>query len=175
MNIALENALEDVLEDTHPAQFWALAACVIAGGLLCVALVMEYAMGLAPCPLCMMQRLWVAICGLIAYVSLLHNPRWGIYPLFAGLSAIIGGGFSIRQLWLQSLPADQVPACGPDIQYMIEVFPASDVLSAMVSGTGDCAEVAWQFLGLSIPAWTLVGFGLLLLVFVFQFRNAGHD
>jgi len=119
-------------------------------------------MGLTPCPLCMMQRLWIAIVGLTAYASLFHNPRWGIYPLIGCLAAMVGGGFSIRQLWLQSLPPDQVPACAPDLQYMLEVFPLSDVLIAMTSGTGDCAEVAWSLLGFSIPAWTLLGFLVLL-------------
>lgn len=153
------------------SQQWAVITCIIAGGLLCIALFMEHVMGLAPCPLCMMQRLWVAIVGLIAYLSLLHNPRWGIYPLLGCLAALIGGGFSIRQLWLQSLPADQVPACGPDLQYMLEAFPISEVLVAMTSGTGDCAEVSWSLLGLSIPGWVLLGFVVLFVVNVMQLRQ----
>jgi len=91
-------------------QQWAIFTCLIGGTLLCIAFFMEHVMGLAPCPLCMMQRLWIALVAVIAYASLLHNPRWGIYPLFGCIACIIGGGFSIRQLWLQSLPADQVPA-----------------------------------------------------------------
>lgn len=156
------------------SQQWAVLVCVAAGGLLCIALFMEHAMGLAPCPLCMMQRLWIAVAGLIAYVSLLHNPRWGIYPLLGMLASVIGGGFSIRQLWLQSLPADQVPACGPDLQYMIEVFPLSDVLLAMTSGTGDCAEVSWSLLGISIPGWTLIGFIVLFAGLLMQLRQGSR-
>ena len=129
-------------------------------------------MGLAPCPLCMMQRLWIAIVGLIIYVSLLHNPRLGIYPLMGMLASLVGGGFSIRQLWLQSLPADQVPACGPDLQYMLEAFPLSDVLVAMTSGTGDCATVSWSLLGISIPGWVLAGF-IALFVLCFAQLRAG--
>ena len=162
-------------DNINSAQSWALFICLLSGGALSIALYMEHAMGLAPCPLCMMQRLWVAICAIIAYASLLHNPRWGIYPLLSAVAAIVGGGFSIRQLWLQSLPADQVPACGPDIEYMLDVFPAGDVLSAMVSGTGDCAKVAWEFLGISIPGWTLVVFVLLLICSVMQLKNAGSE
>jgi disulfide bond formation protein DsbB len=159
----------------NSAQQWAVLTCAIAGALLCIALFMEYALGLAPCPLCMMQRLWVAIVGLITYISLLHNPRWGIYPLVTGAAAVTGAAFSIRQLWLQSLPADQVPACGPDLQYMLEAFPLSDILIAMTSGTGDCAAVAWSFLGISIPGWTLLGFIILLTGAVLQFRSAGQS
>jgi disulfide bond formation protein DsbB len=165
MNLGFSNGL---------AQQWAVITCTIAGALLCIALLMEHVMGLAPCPLCMMQRLWVAMVGVIAYIGLLHNPRWGIYPLFGCVAATIGGGFSIRQLWLQSLPADQVPACGPDLQYMLDAFPLSDVLVAMTSGTGDCAEIAWSFLGLSIPAWVLMGFAVLFATNVAQLRQGSR-
>ena len=165
MNLGFSNGL---------AQQWAVITCTIAGALLCIALLMVHVMGLAPCPLCMMQRLWVAMVGVIAYIGLLHNPRWGIYPLFGCVAAIIGGGFSIRQLWLQSLPADQVPACGPDLQYMLDVFPLSDVLIAMTSGTGDCAEVAWSFLGVSIPGWVLLGFAVLFATNVAQLRQGSR-
>ena len=151
-----------------------LIICLACGALLSIALFMEHMMGLAPCPLCMMQRLWVAVVGLIAYASLLHSPRWGIYPLAGAVASLVGGGFSIRQLYLQSLPEDQVPACGPDLQYMLDVFPLSDVLVAMTSGTGDCAEVAWSFLGISIPGWALVGFAALLATCIAQLRQGSR-
>ena len=101
-------------------------------------------------------------------------PRWGIYPLLGGLCTVVGGGFSVRQLWLQSLPADQVPACGPDLTYMLEVFPLSEVLAAMTSGTGDCAEVSWSLLGFSIPGWLLLCFMALLAMNVMQIRQGSR-
>lgn len=156
------------------SQQWAVVTCIVAGVLLCIALFMEHAMGLAPCPLCMMQRLWIAVVGLVAYAGLMHNPRWGIYPLFGVLASIVGAGFSIRQLWLQSLPADQVPACGPDLQYMLEAFPLADVLVAMTQGTGDCAAVSWSLLGVSIPGWTLVGFAILFASCIAQLRQGSR-
>lgn len=154
-----------------PAQQWAALICLACGALLAAALFLEHVMGLAPCPLCMMQRLWLALVGLIAWVSLVHNPRWGIYPLLGAAASVGGGFFSVRQLWLQSLPADQVPACGPDLQYMIEVFPLSDVLSAMTAGTGDCAEVSLSVVGISLPGWTLIGFVAMFVLCVLQFRQ----
>ena len=153
-----------------PTQFWGLATCLVAGVLLAGALFMELVVGMAPCPLCMMQRVWFAIAALIAYAGLIHNPAWGIYPLLTIVSALVGGGFSMRQLWLQSLPADQVPACGPDLQYMIEVLPLSDVLAAMMSGTGDCATVSFQFVGITLPGWALVGFAVITVLSFMQLR-----
>ena len=109
--------------------------------------------------------------GLTALAALVHSPRWGIYPLLTMVAALVGGGFSIRQLYLQSLPADQIPACGPDMTYMLDNFPLSDVLAAMTRGTGSCAEVVWQF-GLTIPGWALVGFVCIVILAAVQFRAA---
>ena len=151
----------------------AAAAFIVAvtGLLLTGALVMEHVFGLDPCPLCLMQRVWFAIAGLTALAALVHSPRWGIYPLLTIMAALVGGGFSIRQLYLQSLPADQVPACGPDMTYMLDNFPLSDVLAAMTRGTGSCAEVVWQF-GLTIPGWALVGFICILILAAVQLKAA---
>ena len=149
----------------------AAAALIVAatGALLAGALVMEHLLELTPCPLCLMQRIWFAIAGLISLAALIHSPRWGIYPLLTMLAGLVGGGFAIRQLYLQSLPEDQVPACGPDMAYMLENFPLADVLAAMTSGTGDCAAVVWQF-GLTIPGWALVGFVVVIALAVIQLR-----
>ena len=125
------------MKNSLKTELWATWICLGAGGILCVGLLVEFALGLAPCPLCMMQRIWFALTGIVAWIGLTHNPRWGIYPLVSALCAMVGGGFAIRQLWLQSLPADQVPSCGPDLSYMIDAFPLGDLLAAMTSGTGD--------------------------------------
>jgi len=156
----------------------ALALCTLAlcGALLAGALVMEHVFELIPCPLCLMQRVWFFMAGLAAVAGLLHNPRWGIYPLLTALAALVGGGFAVRQLWLQSLPADQVPACAPNINYMIDEFPASEVLLAMTRGTGDCAAVDWSLLGISIAGWALLGFAAIVVLAVAQLRagNSPH-
>jgi protein dithiol:quinone oxidoreductase len=149
-----------------------LALCILGlcGGLLFGALVMEHAFDQVPCPLCLMQRVWFFAAGLFAFAGLLHEPRWGIYPLLSLVSALVGGGFAIRQLYLQSLPEDQVPACGPDINYMFDAFPLSEVLAAMTRGTGDCAAVGWTFIGIPLPGWALLGFAALTVLAVLQLR-----
>jgi disulfide bond formation protein DsbB len=162
MNLTL-----NLFEDNAEAAATGIVA--VTGVLLCGALVMEHLFAMDPCPLCLMQRVWFALAGLAAAAGLLHSPRWGIYPLLTILAAVIGGGFSIRQLYLQNLPADQVPSCGPDMTYMLENFPLSDVLAAMTRGTGSCAEVVWQF-GLTIPGWALVGFVAIVILALIQLR-----
>ncbi len=139
--------------------------------LMGVALYMEHQMHLEPCPLCVFQRVGVVAVAGIALLAALHNPgKTGVnvYGYLVIGAAAAGGSVSMRQLWLQSLPADEVPACGASLDYMMDTLPFLDVVSTVLSGDGSCAEVAWSFLGLSIPGWTLVGFVLLALAGLFQ-------
>ena len=139
--------------------------------LMAVALFFEHQMNLEPCPLCILQRVMVILTGIIALIAALHNPHDLGIKIYGGLVAISAatcGGISMRQLWLQSLPADQVPACGASLDYMLDVFPLTDVLSMILTADGTCAEIVWTFLGISIPGWTLVGFIGLIAIGLFQ-------
>lgn len=140
------------------------AACA---GLLGYALYTQYVGGLVPCPLCTFQRGAFVALGLVFLVAGLHAPRargarMG-YGLLAFLSAAVGAAIAGRHVWLQSLPPDQVPACGPDLSYMMDAFPMADVLRRVFTGSGQCAEVDWTFLGLAMPAWSLIWFVALAL------------
>lgn len=130
-------------------------------GLILTGLYMQYFMDLYPCPLCITQRVFIVAVGLTALLAFLLNPgkvgRRGLGVLGI-VFALVGSAFSLRQLWLQSLPEDQAPACGPDIGYLLDNFPLMDALSVLLRGDGNCAEVVWSFLGISIPGWTLVAF-----------------
>ncbi|MCC5887010.1 MAG: disulfide bond formation protein B [Gammaproteobacteria bacterium] len=147
-----------------------IAIAIAAVSLLGAAFFLEHQMGLVPCPLCMMQRIWVGIVGIAALIAAVWGGGYRVAAAGVTVAALIGSGFSLRQLWLQSLPADQVPACGPDLYYMVEVFPLSEVLLAMTVGTGDCAEVHPVF-GLSIPAWVLMAFVAFIVAAVLAWRG----
>lgn len=136
-------------------------------GLMAFALYLQEKLGLHPCPLCITQRVCVIVVGAIALIAAIHNPgKTGvrIYAGLQGLAALTGIVVAGRHVWIQSLPADQVPACGPGLQYMFENFPFMDALELLFKGDGNCAIVDWSFLGLSIPAWVLVAcVGLLFI------------
>ncbi|MDC0598913.1 disulfide bond formation protein B [Gammaproteobacteria bacterium] len=141
--------------------------------LLSIAMYMEHGMLMEPCPLCITQRIFFLAAGLTALVAFLHNPKAKgkvVYGLLSAAFALGGGGFAIRQIWLQHLPKDQVPSCGPSVAYMLEQFPFTEVLSVMFSGDGNCAEISWQdpVIGMSIPEWSLVGFIMLTGVCLYQ-------
>jgi disulfide bond formation protein DsbB len=123
----------------------------------------------------MMQRaVFLALCAL-AFIAALHNPAYlgqKIYALLLLLISIGGASIAIRQLWLQSLPEDQVPACGPGIDYMIDVFPLLEVIEMSLRGTGDCAKIQWTLFNLSIPAWSFAAFiSITILAILILFRK----
>ena len=126
---------------------------------------------LAACPLCMTQRVFVVLWGVLALVAVLHNPGgWGLrlYGALCALSAIAGGAVAARHVWLQHLPEDQVPACGPSLEYMLETLPFSETLNIVMMGDGNCAETMWTFLGLSIPEQTLALFAVATAISLWQ-------
>lgn len=147
-------------------KWWSLATVAWAASLLAGALVLEYGFDLAPCALCLNQRLWVVLAGVIAAAGCAHNPRLGIYPVLTALASVGGAIFSLRHLYLLTLPADAVPRCGVDFGYMLDAFPLTKVLAAMLSGTGECADHS-----AAIPALALAGFGGFVALAFLQWRS----
>lgn len=152
---------------------YGLTACV--GALLFAVFYLEKTLFLEPCPLCVLDRVVFAALGLVFLIALVQ----GAHPVFAklyGLVAVVlcltGIGLASRHVWLQGLPEDQVPECGPDIYFMLDTLPLLEVIKASLSGSGSCAEVAWTFLGLSIPEQTLLLFCALLILSVAQILRA---
>jgi disulfide bond formation protein DsbB len=133
---------------------------VVCAGMMTFALYSQHVLGLEPCPLCIFQRVAVVGLGLLFLMAAIHSPgRLGcwIYASLLLLVSLAGSAVSARHVWLQSLPPDQVPSCGPGLDFMLDTFPFTEVLNMVLSGSGECAEVAWSLLGLSMPAWTLIG------------------
>jgi disulfide bond formation protein DsbB len=141
-----------------------LAGALFASGLMGFGLYLQYVEHQDPCPLCMVQRLiFIAILGLFALAAL-HGPkRMGqrIYAALIVLMSLFGVGVASRHIWIQNLPTDQVPACGPGLDYMLDTFPLSEVLKELMHGSGECAAKGWTFLSLGIPEWSLVWYVLL--------------
>lgn len=138
-----------------------LTGFAVCAALMAYALYAQHGLGLEPCPLCVLQRIAVIATGIVFLVAAVHAPRRGgrwIYGLGAFVAAAAGAGVAGRHVWLQSLPADEVPACGPGYDYMMEAFPFTDALKMIFSGSGECASIDWTFLGQSMPVWTLVAF-----------------
>ena len=150
------------------------AACA---GLLVYAIYLQMYVGLEPCPLCIFQRVAFAALALVFLVGGLHAPGgaaarrgYGAVGLLTVLAGIAVAGNHVR---LQHLPPDQVPSCGPGLDYMMEAMPVTGVIRKVMTGSGECANVDWSFLGLSMPVWSLlwfIGLGALLGCAAFRRR-----
>jgi disulfide bond formation protein DsbB len=134
------------------------------GALACAALLAyayyaQYVMHLEPCPLCIFQRVGIFAVGVIFALAAAHDPAaWGrrVYAVLLGVAALATIGVAARQLYIQSLPPGTVAACGASLDFMLKVFPLTDVLVKVLTGSGECAKVDWRFLGLAMPAWVLI-------------------
>lgn len=144
-------------------------------GLLAFGYYLQYAQGLEPCPLCILQRAAYLVTGALCLVALLQRPGpvgLRIYGALALLCTLAGGGVALRQIWLQNLPPERVPECGPGLDYLLEAFPLFDALKLALTGSGECAETLWTFLGLNIAEWSLTSFGLLSGLLVYQLYHS---
>ncbi|MCS6947422.1 MAG: disulfide bond formation protein B, partial [Steroidobacteraceae bacterium] len=151
----------------------AAATCV---ALLAYALYAEKVLGLEPCPLCMLQRAGVAALGAAFLLAAAHHPRRLLGArLYAALIFLVGlfpTAAAARHLYIQSQPAGTVPTCGATLEYMLEVFPLTEVLRKVFTGGGECVRVDWQWLGISMPGWVLVS--VVALVTVGMVANGRH-
>lgn len=135
------------------------AGLLVCLGLLGYAWYAQAQLGLEPCPLCIFQRVGIAACGVLFLLAVLQNPAqagarvYGVLLLLAGLGC---AAVSARHLWIQHQPEGSVQACGASLDYMLQVFPLTDVIRKVLTGSGECARISWRFLGLSMPGWVLI-------------------
>ncbi len=155
-------------------RIWFTLGFMACFSMLAVGAYFQFVEEMQPCPLCISQRIAILITGIIFLIATLHNPsQKGIqrYAISGALAALVGASISARHVWIQNLPADEVPECSPGLSYIFENFPLTETLKLMLNGTGECAEVLWTFLGLSIPSWTFIAFIGLAGLSLFQLIN----
>jgi len=140
-------------------RLWHVFAFLCCATLVGFAMYNQYIVYLSPCPLCVLQRVAFIWMGVAALLAVVHNPgRTGqlVYGWLFTLGAVFGMVIAGRHVWLQNLPPELVPECSPGLNYMLENWPVAEVVKTVFYGSGDCAEVLWTFLGLSMPAWTFI-------------------
>lgn len=150
-----------------PRQVFVLIVLIVAG-LFGYALYTQYVDGLDPCPLCMTQRFFYILTALFAAIGAVHNRHKLAYGVLVALSALGGAAIATRQVWLQHLPPNEVPACGPSLEYMLQTLPFGEVFVRMFKGDGNCAVVDWRLLGLSMAEWSLLCFLFLAAIGIWQ-------
>ena len=143
----------------RPLFFVGFILCAL---MVAFALFSQYYLDLEPCPLCIFQRVAVMALGAIFLLGTIHNPATSFgrraYGQLIVIAALLGAAVAGRHSWLQHLPPEKVPSCGPGLSYWLDNLPMTSVLNKVFAGSGECAEVEWSMFGLSMPEWTLVAF-----------------
>jgi len=138
------------------ANLLGFVACV---GLLGYAYFSEFVLHLEPCPLCIFQRVGIFTIGLLFMLAAIQGPKLVGRRIYAGLlalAALATIGVAIRHIYIQSQPPGTIAACGASLDIMLKFLPLQEVVRKVLSGSGECAQINWRFLGLTMPAWVLI-------------------
>jgi disulfide bond formation protein DsbB len=144
--------------ERYPRQLYA-ALSAICFAMLAFGLYLQHAVGLNPCPMCIVQRYSMLLVAIVAGLTALSGRRFvhlggaGLLALLAGFGAFT----AMRQTWLQWFPPEVVN-CGRDFYGMIETFPLQRLLPMIFKGSGDCSKVDWTFLGGTLANWNILVF-----------------
>lgn len=144
-----------------------IGGLILSLGSVGVAIFLQYYYDLNPCPLCIFSRIILIFIGSVYFIWLIQHLifkksfDWP-YFYFIALVLISGLGLSGYHLWLMYLPPEKLPACGPDLSYLLETLPLNEVIVEVFRGSGNCAHDTWRLWGLlSIPQLEL---GIYLLL-----------
>ena len=154
-----------------------VALAVVCFALFGYALYAQAYQGFDPCPLCIFQRVGITALGVALLLAALPPSSSLVLrrsgAVLVALAAAATAGVAIRHLYIQHLPAGLVPVCGASLDYMLDVFPLTDVLRKVLTGSGECHRVDWTFLGLAMPAWVLISSSAIGVAgFVVNWRRA---
>ena len=146
---------------------WHSFLFVCAAALMAYAKYSEAFLDLVPCPLCMTQQVAFILVVITSLIAIIHNPvKLGV-TVYSGLClffSVVGASVATRQVYIENLPPDQMPSCGPPLEYIIDALPMSDVLHSMFVGGGSCGVIQWEFLGITMAGYAFLWFSLLVLV-----------
>jgi disulfide bond formation protein DsbB len=152
--------------DAIGARWIYVAVAAAALGLIAAALFMQHVVGLNPCPLCIFQRIAYLLLAIMALLAAWRAPRRSAraFGVAAIAFALTGAGIAAWHVRLFQSPESL--SCGPGLGAMLENFPLTQVLPRIFRGSGDCADTAAVLFGISLPAWSLLGFLALVLALI---------
>ena len=146
--------------------------CITGAGLIVGAYLFELIGYYDPCPLCILQRwsfAFIAFCGVILVIPHLHIIISKITLFLAAFFALGGSIIAGRQIYLQHLPADQLPTCAPPMDFLMDTLPFMELIQTILLGDGNCAEYEWRFI-FNFAEWAFLFFiGLVVYNLYFFF------
>ena len=140
MDHSLRALLSNILLDRRSGNLFGFLFCVC---LMAYALYSQHVLGFEPCPLCIFQRVAVMATGGFFLLAAIHNPKIKLarlYGLLGLIAALCGVGIAARHIWIQAQPPGTVAACGTTLDYMLDILPVTDVITKVLTGSGECAD-----------------------------------
>lgn len=154
-----------------PVRTWFATLALGTLGLVAFGMELQQLFRLAPCPLCIFQRLLYIVIGLVAMAGVLLPGGRRLWS--AMIAALAAGGVAVAgyQTWMQAFP-HLATECGYSDPNLIErlVDWLGMQWPSLFLATGFCTSREWEFLGLSMANWSfrifggIVGYAALLLM-----------
>jgi disulfide bond formation protein DsbB len=145
-----------VLKNPRFINFAGFIACA---AMIAYALFAQYSLGVDPCALCIFQRIGIVALGAVFLFAGLHSPRgWGrfVYAALVAIAALTTIGIALDHIHVQHAPPGSIPSCGAPLGVLIKFTPMFELIRKVLTGSGECAQVNWQFLGLAMPTWVAI-------------------
>lgn len=132
-------------------------------GLVGGGVVMAQTLGLAACPLCIIQRMLYLLLAVIALPGFFLG-RGGrmLVALLLAVTAATGAFVAGYQVWIQRF-AQEVNCSANQPWWERLVDWAGERVPMLFEANGLCSDPAWKFLSLSIADWSLLIFSGLFL------------
>ncbi len=143
----------------------AFALLLLPSTAVATSLFVQHALHVDPCSLCIVQRLTYLVCAVLAIAAFaLHGRRSG--RVLCGL-VLVGalGGLSVAayQVWLQAFPPAQ-SSCSAGFAMLLDDTPFEGAWRWLMDAPGDCREITFRILGLTMAQASTVLFGVISVV-----------
>jgi disulfide bond formation protein DsbB len=140
----------------------AIAATCVA--LIAVAVYLQETRYMYPCPLCVIQRYAYLGIALFSAIGAATGTRLRLWTALALISAGAGIATVAKHLYILAHPGF---SCGIDpMETMLNKVPTATMLPMLFRADGLCENATETILGLTVPQWSAVGFGVLAVALV---------
>ena len=120
-----------------------------------------------PCPLCILQRVGYIGIAIFCFLAIGIAPLRKLFHGLAIITSAYGLSVAAHQVWLLSHPEN---SCGIDpLETWINQFQLAQRLPWLFKADGLCSAQLPAILGLQVPEWSLLWFGIFLVVLLITF------
>lgn len=142
-----------------PIRAWYATLAIGCFGLIAIGLQLQEIYKLAPCPMCIFQRVIYMSIGAVSIVGWAFPKYSFVLWRVIFVLAAVGVGIAGEQSWMQAYP-ELAKECGLTNPNMLERFVdwLGSVEPALFLATGFCTSKDWVFLSLSMANWSVLVF-----------------